>query len=844
MKKHFLLLWWFMKPATMKAHSKQGPCVLVGVLMLALSGAARADDGTLRLDIALSGEDLVIAWPAEYAHYQLQYRPDLLNLPPWASVTNAVMVANDWRQVVVQPTGQSGFYRLAQLTWPIPFSDSDTVALWLFDETDYPFTTLIDASEYQYDLSLMPGGHLVAGKYGQALSVTAGTTNHVMYSGFSGSAAHDNMGVRGSGQYVPLLWGPTVAPEQILNAFTQSWTCEFWLKLDSVPGSEVAILSLGHAFNPGVAFNLTAGAASFNLSNCYAGFAAVCPTASGSLTDGQWHHVAFTRAAADGQVKHYLDGQVQSTGTVSSIASEPLPAVVWPSDLSSDTFGWTASSPTIAGRQAGRFNVELGQDRNGNLGLNGLIDEVRISKVIRYTNNFTPGTFSRNYAPGATGPAVANGLPLLFTTGSPLQLGGRKHVLVDTNLFESTTNVTLTMNPATGAEALNTRMTGQATVYDINGRIYMLIGNGYSSAQGNVWVRYSDDGLNFTAPNWGLYGDDRVLTLQPMYGTVFEDLNPTVAPNERFKLTAWSSNRGICLYLSADGIYWRRNETMMLPLASGGDAESYWDDQRGYYRGFLKRDSSYNNISTGCTGSGRRGTGFKTTEILKTWPFTVQSPPYYEDWTFPANTCEGPVVFPVTAAGQVYRTRAQKYPWAPDTYLAFIWRDGNDNTIVDLGTSRDGDTWRCFATSSSSGPWYNMGRGASGMIKRGDEIWQYMDNGTTSYRIKQRLDGFTSVNAGGTSGVAVSKPLVFSGNKLVLNLNATGGTARVGILDAAGNPISGFTVSDCDAITANSTSNTVTWSGGSSVSGLAGTTVKLQFEMTNTKLYAMQFVKE
>ena len=62
------------------------------------------------------------------------------------------------------------------------------------------------------------------------------------------------------------------------------------------------------------------------------------------------------------------------------------------------------------------------------------------------------------------------------------------------------------------------------------------------------------------------------------------------------------------------------------------------------------------------------------------------------------------------------------------------------------------------------------------------------------------------------------------------------------LLTRAGNPISGYAVTNCTAITANSTSNTVTWTGGSSVSSLAGTTVKLRFEMTNTKLYAIQFV--
>jgi hypothetical protein len=318
-------------------------------------------------------------------------------------------------------------------------------------------------------------------------------------------------------------------------------------------------------------------------------------------------------------------------------------------------------------------------------------------------------------------------------------------------------------------------------------------------------------------------------------------------------MTAYVSNRGIFQYLSGDGIHWRRNETTMLPLGSGGMAESYWDDQRGYYSGFLKRDSSYN--SPDCSESGKMAVGFKGAEGLKTWPFTALANPHFEDWPYPSVSCEGTTIFPETPVGEVFRARAQKYPWAPDTYVAFLWR--NETHKVDLAISRDGDNWTTFATNGVTGPWYVGPFGSYvevaslyGMIRRGDEVWQYVNystqpNSTGTYycRLKQRLDGFTSVDAGGTTGVAVSKPLVFSGNKLVLNLNASGGTARVGILDAAGNPLTGFAVSDCDAITANSTTNTVTWQGSPAVGSLAGTTVKLRFEMVNAKLYALQFVE-
>lgn len=35
------------------------------------------------------------------------------------------------------------------------FTDCNTVGLWLFDETQYPHTTLLDAGEYEYDLRLL-----------------------------------------------------------------------------------------------------------------------------------------------------------------------------------------------------------------------------------------------------------------------------------------------------------------------------------------------------------------------------------------------------------------------------------------------------------------------------------------------------------------------------------------------------------------------------------------------------------------------------------------------------------------------------------------------------------------
>ncbi|MHC4155259.1 MAG: hypothetical protein ACYST6_10110, partial [Planctomycetota bacterium] len=144
----------------------------------------------------------------------------------------------------------------------------------------------------------------------------------------------------------------------------------------------------------------------------------------------------------------------------------------------------------------------------------------------------------------------------------------------------------------------------------------------------------------------------------------------------------------------------------------------------------IKRDASFRD--EGCGGGGRRAVIFQTREVRKTWPFEARQNPYYEGWPMPAVTCEGPIVFAPDKNGQVYRTRAIKYPWAPDTYLAFVWRLGEgERRQVDLGVSRDGVHWNCYADKT----WYlTPGQDEEvlslyGLIRRGDQIWQYFDYG-------------------------------------------------------------------------------------------------------------------
>ncbi|MHC4707715.1 MAG: LamG domain-containing protein, partial [Planctomycetota bacterium] len=640
------------------------------------------------------------------------------------------------------------------------------------------------------------------------------------------------------------LWGPTEGSGPLLNGLAgDTWTVELWLNLSSI-GSGVSIIDLGWAYDPG--FSLTLSPGSFVLVNNYAGVQATCPT---GLSTGAWHHVAFTREGST--VRHFVDGVEQAAPTVSSVSVQPIPDLQVPLDREHEHRGFDTMD--FEERRQNRFNFAVGTDRHASNSASGMIDEMRISDVVRYSGSFTPECFSRNYGPGALEPSVANGLPLLFDPGPvsiPLELGGRKHVFIDDAIIDTMSSLQMTMNQPYGKEGIIKdfsieKSAWRPSVFDVNGVVYLAMPEGYSSNTGTTYLATSADGLSFTM-------QEPIIIDAPLYGSFFKDLNPNVHAEEQYKVNAFVGNRGMYFYVSADGVNWRRNETIQLALRSGGEGECFWDDQRGRYASYLKRDSSFDDDDGECAdASGRVAPGFWSDEILKAWPFYHMVTPYFEGYPFPSVTCEGPVEFYATGAGEVYRTRAIKYPWAPDVYLSFLWRYPGDDgpRHVDLGISRDGENWSFFGTN-----WYiPLGSEEEelslyGLIRRGDEIWQYVDEGGAHggsdpryyYRYKQRLDGFVSLDAGGSTGTATTLPMVFEGRKLVLNIAATG-SARVAILDEGGTAIPGFDLTDCDTIQADSVEHVVKWNGNSNVSSLEGTAVRLRFEMQDTKLYAFEF---
>ena len=99
------------------------------------------------------------------------------------------------------------------------------------------------------------------------------------------------------------------------------------------------------------------------------------------VADGQWHHIAVTRRSSDGQMRIYVDGQQDAQG------SGPTGRVDYRDGR--DT-AFPDSDPYLV---IGAEKHDAGADYPS---YNGLLDEVRLSSVIRYEADFSPSNTTFN----------------------------------------------------------------------------------------------------------------------------------------------------------------------------------------------------------------------------------------------------------------------------------------------------------------------------------------------------------------------------------------------------------------------------------------------------------------
>jgi len=109
-------------------------------------------------------------------------------------------------------------------------------------------------------------------------------------------------------------------------------------------------------------------------------------------------------------------------------------------------------------------------------------------------------------------------------------------------------------------------------------------------------------------------------------------------------------------------------------------------------------------------------------------------------------------------------------------------------------------------------------------------------------RYALRIDGFVSLFAPLDGGECLTKPLVFQGKKLRLNLSTSaGGSLRIELQDASGKAIPGFSLKDCSEIFGDSLKYTVRWGDKTDVSKLAGKPVRMRIALKDADLFSFRF---
>ncbi|WP_114749840.1 hypothetical protein [Pleomorphovibrio marinus] len=744
----------------------------------------------------------------------------------------------------------NGDYPEAQGQDSLFFEDKHTVLLWLFDEEAYPNATITDASPYEVADLRLTSSSLAQGKFGNALSSQKGY--NVIYAGFSGRGAL----VPRQPDGVPTgLWGPTYAPENLLRALAgSSLTFEFWLKPSDVLPEEAFLLDLGRGLDAGFSLLFVDEGKTLEVRNHYRGIKTIFEWKEAFAKMNDFTHLAI-QIDSEGKGSVFLDGRFTVEGISSTLKKSPLPPIESPRENFNADRNWADLSEEQKLLQ--RFNVSLLQSRKAESDLPGVLDEFRVSDILRFgRDGFQPKTYSRNYSDAAYSLPTPTGPPLLFSNEtkdvSVFNFGKRKHLFLDDRLLETLENAQIVMKPWKLKDAEKTdieKVDGEwriTFVQDGERKLGIATAN-YNSSLGLVYLYETRDGLKFD-------GKPVEMVNYPMGGDLFIDDSPEAhRDGTRFKLTAYLSGRGIYLYTSPDAFHWRRNETAMFPLLSGGSAESFYDDQRAKYVTYLKRDASFDNPEA-VNPQKRVSVRFETEDPYRVWPFKKMKEPYFEYSPFPVVTGEGESQFILPHGApsyeQVYRTRVVKYPYAPDTYLAFPWiylADSDDRNVA-IAHSRDGDEWNIITET------YYVDKGkytevisCQGLHREGDELWHYLEVGDahgrgerTWYRIRIRLDGYFALQSDEVAGSSTTKTLQVAGDQLRLNYIAKkGGSVFVEVLEESGSVVPGFSKGECAPLTGDEISARVKWQD-ADFNQLSGRTIRLKFYLQNAEVYSIE----
>ncbi|MAE65334.1 MAG: hypothetical protein CMJ18_13770 [Phycisphaeraceae bacterium] len=317
---------------------------------------------------------------------------------------------------------------------------------------------------------------------------------------------------------------------------------------------------------------------------------------------------------------------------------------------------------------------------------------------------------------------------------------------------------------------------------------------------------------------------------------------------------------------SPDGIHWVPYEGNPLIPFSDAHCCPFWDARRGRYVTYLRygppntrmismtESEDFVHWSPKITLFRRK----KMDQPLETKLYQMEVLPYGNHYFGLITTYHGETIEPIPP---------EKVAWADksDVQLTYsrdgrIWhRVGKRGAIRESEFSEERD-WETFAREATFIPWGEHGRDwdwgslypLQAPVVIGDEIRIYYAGATNRHWAPYhgdkdtksgiglatlRRDGFVSLDARG-EGTMTTRTLLFIGDALEINADASGGSIRVEALDAEGKVIEGFSKADCAEMTTDDVHAIVQWKGTTDCHLIQATPIRLRFHLTRAKLYS------
>ena len=341
----------------------------------------------------------------------------------------------------------------------------------------------------------------------------------------------------------------------------------------------------------------------------------------------------------------------------------------------------------------------------------------------------------------------------------------------------------------------------------------------------------SRDGIHWTKPNLGLfegfgsYANNVVLANLPHFGhnlSPFLDAKPGVPSEERFKALAGSSESGLHPFVSPDGLHWTKRDGPVITFASFAfDSQnvSFWSVLEQCYVCYFRTWEEQ-----------LRAIRRTTSEDFVHWTPSVRT-----EANLPGE--------------HLYTSATHPYFRAPHLYIALptrLMEERGCSTDILLMTSRGGPHYDRTFLEAFIRPgldphqWDNRANyAAENVVPTGPGEMSIYVRGR---RYALRTDGFVALNAPYAGGETLTHPLVFAGQQLTLSYaTSASGALRVELQDAESHALPGHALDDCPAIVGNEIEHVVSWRGGSDLSALAGTPVRLRLVLQDADIYSLRF---